>query len=139
MIAIIYWSETGNTETMAEAIRKGIEQAGETAELIFVDAANADTITNYDKIAFGCPARGVDELEQDEFEPYFESIEAKLTGKPIARFGSYGWGDGEWMEDWVERTNAAGAKLYTDGGFIMQEDELDEDACVAFGEGFAAF
>ena len=139
MIAIIYWSETGNTETMAKAIRKGIEQAGETAELIFVDAASADTITSYDKIAFGCPSRGVDELEQDDFEPYFESIEANLNGKPVALFGSYGWGDGEWMEDWVERTKAAGAKLYTDDGFIMQEDELDEDACVAFGEGFAAF
>ncbi len=134
--AVIYWSGTGNTATMASAIAAGM---GEGTELYSVDQFTGD-IAEYDKIAFGCPAMGDEVLEEGEFDPFFSSIEGKLGGKKVALFGSYGWGDGQWMRDWAERTTKAGANLYDDG--LMVNGFPDGDAkvqCTAFGEGFGAY
>ncbi|MBQ7990010.1 MAG: flavodoxin [Oscillospiraceae bacterium] len=132
-IAVIYWSGTGNTEMMAKAIAEG---AG--AELFSVSDFSGD-ITAYDKVAFGCPAMGDEILEEDEFEPFFTSVEDKLSGKQVALFGSYDWGDGEWMRKWAERTAAAGADVFTGEGLIVNNTPDDEalDKCRAFGEDFA--
>lgn len=134
--AVIYWSGTGNTAAMASAIAAGM---GEGTELYSVDQFTGD-IAEYDKIAFGCPAMGDEVLEEAEFDPFFTSIEGKLGGKKVALFGSYGWGDGQWMRDWAERTTKAGANLYDDG--LMVNGFPDGDAkvqCTAFGEGFGAY
>lgn len=134
--AVIYWSGTGNTAAMASAIAAGM---GEGTELYSVDQFTGD-IAEYDKIAFGCPAMGDEVLEEGEFDPFFSSIEGKLGGKKVALFGSYGWGDGQWMRDWAERTTKAGANLYDDG--LMVNGFPDGDAkvqCTAFGEGFGAY
>ena len=135
-IAVIYWSGTGNTAAMASAIAAGM---GEGTELYSVDQFTGD-IADYDKIAFGCSAMGDEVLEEAEFDPFFTSIEGKLGGKKVALFGSYGWGDGQWMRDWAERTTKAGANLYDDG--LMVNGFPDGDAkvqCTAFGEGFGAY
>ena len=134
--AVIYWSGTGNTAAMASAIAAGM---GEGTELYSVDQFTGD-IAEYDKIAFGCPAMGDEVLEEGEFDPFFSSIEGKLGGKKVALFGSYGWGDGQWMRDWPERTTKTGANLYDDG--LMVNGFPDADAkvqCTAFGEGFGAY
>ena len=134
--AVIYWSGTGNTAAMASAIAAGM---GEGTELYSVDQFTGD-IADYDKIAFGCSAMGAEVLEEAEFDPFFTSIEGKLGGKKVALFGSYGWGDGQWMRDWAERTTKAGANLYDDG--LMVNGFPDGDAkvqCTAFGEGFGAY
>ena len=134
--AVIYWSGTGNTAAMASAIAAGM---GEGTELYSVDQFTGD-IAEYDKIAFGCPAMGDEVLEEGEFAPFFSSIEGKLGGKKVALFGSYGWGDGQWMRDWAERTTKTGATLYDDG--LMVNGFPDADAkvqCTAFGEGFGAY
>ena len=134
--AVIYWSGTGNTAAMASAIAAGM---GEGTELYSVDQFTGD-IAEYDKIAFGCPAMGDEVLEEGEFDPFFSSIEGKLGGKKVALFGSYGWGDGQWMRDWAERTTTTGANLYDDG--LMVNGFPDADAkvqCTAFGEGFGAY
>lgn len=135
--AVIYWSGTGNTAAMASAIAAGM---GEGTELYSVDQFTGD-IAEYDKIAFGCPAMGDEVLEEGEFDPFFSSIEGKLGGKKVALFGSYGWGDGQWMRDWVQRTNDANANIYTDEGLMINETP-DEDGlakCREFGKGFAAY
>lgn len=131
--AVIYWSGTGNTEAMANAIAEG---AG--ADLFSVSDFSGN-ISDYDKIAFGCPAMGAEVLEEDEFEPFFESIEGDLSGKDIALFGSYGWGDGEWMRSWVERAENDGAKIFTGEGFIINETPDDDGLakCKEFGADFA--
>ena len=134
-IAVIYWSQTGNTQAMAENIANGIKEAGAEAEVIEVSDAPAN-LSEYDKVAFGCPAMGDEVLEEDVFEPYFASIEGELAGKSIALFGSYGWGDGQWMRDWQERASNAGANVFEEG-FIAQ-DAADESECVEFGKRFAA-
>ena len=128
--AVIYWSGTGNTEMMAKAIAEG---AG--AELFSVSEFSGN-IADYDRIAFGCSAMGAEVLEEDEFEPFFSSIEGSLSGKTIALFGSYGWGDGEWMRNWEERVKAAGAILFGDEGLIVNETPSDDDLekCREFGE-----
>ncbi len=132
-IAVIYWSSTGNTEMMANAIAEG---AG--AELFFVSDFSGN-IADYDKIAFGCPAMGAEVLEEDEFEPFFTSAESSLSGKTIALFGSYGWGDGEWMRNWEERVKADGAALFGEEGLIVNETPSDDDLarCREFGENLA--
>ena len=135
--AVIYWSGTGNTAAMASAIAAGM---GEGTELYSVDQFTGD-IAEYDKIAFGCPAMGDEVLEEGEFDPFFSSIDGKLGGKKVALFGSYGWGDGQWMRDWVQRTNDANANIYTDEGLMINETP-DEDGlakCREFGKGFAAY
>lgn len=131
--AVIYWSGTGNTEAMAKAVAEG---AG--AELFAVSAFNG-SITDYDVVAFGCPSMGAEELEETEFEPFFASIEGSLSGKRVALFGSYGWGDGEWMRNWAERVKAAGAELINDEGLIVNEAPSDEDLekCTALGKQMA--
>jgi len=119
--AVIYWSGTGNTETMAKTIA---ESAG--ADLFAVSDFSGN-IDDYDRIAFGCPSMGVEVLEEDEFEPFFTSVENSLSGKTIALFGSYGWGDGEWMRNWVERAKSDGATVINDEGLIVNETP-DDDA-----------
>ena len=131
--AVIYWSGTGNTEKMAQAIA---DAAG--AELFSVSDFNGN-IADYDRVAFGCPAMGAEVLEEDEFEPFFTGVEGQLSGKTIALFGSYGWGDGEWMRNWVDRCNAAGAVVIDGEGLIANETPSDDDlaACKVLGEKLA--
>ena len=135
--AIIYWSGTGNTEAMAQAIEAGMKEAGAEVALFEVDKFDAATIDSYDKLALGCPSMGAEVLEETIFEPFFVSVEPKLAGKKVALFGSYGWGDGEWMRDWCERTKKLGAELFEDG--FMQNEAPDAAVCKDFGTRLAAF
>lgn len=134
--AVIFWSGTGNTEEMAQAILKGMRDAGAEAELFEVISAPPD-IGAYDKLAFGCPSMGDEVLEESDFEPYFTKAEKQLSGKKVALFGAYGWGDGEWMRNWVERAKAAGAELLGDG--YITNDSPEEADGVEYGKKFAAF
>lgn len=133
-IAVIYWSGTGNTQSLAEAVSEGAK-----AELFSVSDFSG-SIDDYDKVAFGCPSMGSEELEDGEFEPFFSGIEGSLKDKKIALFGSYGWGDGEWMRNWEERVKEDGAVLVGDKGLIVNETP-DEGALAnarALGEDLAA-
>jgi len=112
--AIIYWSGTGNTEAMASAVAEGIKDAGGEAELFTAASFDAESLDGYSSAAFGCPSMGSEQLEESEFEPMFAMCEPKLSGKKIALFGSYGWGDGEWMRDWRERCEKDGAVISCD-------------------------
>lgn len=134
--AIVYWSGTGNTAAMANAIASGMKQAGAEVDMFEVTATSASAIRGYDKIAFGCPSMGDEVLEEMDFEPFFTEIESSLSGKKVALFGSYGWGDGQWMRDWFKRTDATGANILGEG-FITQEAP-DEAECIDFGKQFAA-
>ena len=137
-IAVIYWSGTGNTQAMAESIMEGLKAGGADAKLFTVSEFGSDSIDNYDKIAFGCPAMGAEELEPDEFEPFFASVESKLGGKKIALFGSYEWADGEWMQTWQARAKKDGADLFEEGLIIYDApDDEGKAKCKAFGERFA--
>ena len=126
-VAVVYWSSTGNTEAMANAVAEGAKAAG--AEVISFESADfsAYKVYEFDAIAFGCPAMGDEVLEESEFEPFFTAIEGALSGKTIALFGSYGWGDGEWMRNWEERAKADGAVLVNGEGLIVNETPSDED------------
>lgn len=131
-IAVIYWSGTGSTEQMAKAVAEG---AG--AELYSVSDFNGN-VEEYDKLAFGCPAMGAEELEESEFEPFFASIEHKLNGKAIALFGSYGWGGGEWITGWKERAENDGAVVIGEGVTSLEApDEEVLDRCRKLGEELA--
>ena len=136
-VAVVYWSGTGNTEMMANAVVDGAKNAGAEVTL-FGCEFSADNVAEYDAIAFGCPAMGAEVLEEGEFEPMFMSIEGSLSGKRIALFGSYGWGDGQWMRDWKERVTQAGAQLVTDS--VMANNAPDDAAleeCKALGAALA--
>ena len=125
-VAVVYWSGTGNTQKMAEALVEGAQGAGADVELFEVDSFTVDQIDSYDGLALGCPSMGAEELEEGSYEPFFaEAVESgKLSGKPVVLFGSWGWGAGAWMETWSERTKEAGAKLVNT--FIV-ENEPDEE------------
>lgn len=137
-IAVVYWSSTGNTEAMAQAIAEGARKAGASAELFTATEFDGGKVDAFDAIAFGCPAMGAEELEDSEFAPMFESCESKLSGKKIALFGSYGWGDGEWMRTWEDTCRNDGASLVCDS-VICQEAPDDDalNACRSLGEALA--
>lgn len=120
-VAVIYWSGTGNTEAMAHAIAQGAKNAGAEVSLMNVSQTTASAAAEYERIALGCPAMGGEVLEESEFEPFFTELESSLSGKCVALFGSYGWGDGQWMRDWQERTVRAGAELVGGEGLILNE------------------
>ena len=133
-IAVVYWSGTGNTEAMANAVVSGAEEKGAEVSLFTSSDFNTDKMAQFDAVAFGCPAMGAEELEDSEFEPMFVDCETALEGKKIALFGSYGWGDGEWMRTWEERCMSAGAILVCDSVICveMPDDEAVEN-CKALG------
>ena len=128
-IAVVYWSGTGNTEAMANAVADGVRQSGGTAELFSAAQFNAGMMDSYASVAFGCPSMGSEELENSEFAPMFEDCKTKLSGKRIALFGSYGWGDGEWMRNWAADCTAAGAVLAAEP--VICNDAPDDAAVAA--------
>lgn len=138
--AIIYWSGTGNTEAMAAAVLDGAKEVNSETQLFTVSEISADEAAKYDTLILGCPAMGAEVLEEGEFEPFFTELETQLAGKNVALFGSYGWGDGEWMRNWEERVKASGAKLVEDEGIIANEAPDDDtlSVCMELGKKAAA-
>lgn len=124
---VIYWSQTGNTKEMAEAVGEGISSVGKTAKVVEVGTVSADMLKDVTAFALGCPATGGEELEAEEMEPLVSEVESFAAGKKIALFGSYGWGDGQWMSDWEERMTNAGATIVGGAGVICNETP-DTDA-----------
>lgn len=131
---VAFWSQTGNTEAIANAIAEGLK------DRYSVDVVNVNDelpeVSDYDLVALGCPAMGSEVLEEDVFEPFYQSIRNELFGTKVILFGSYGWGDGEWMRNWVEDAKEAGAILYKNEGFAIQEDEDDiVNRCIEYAKG----
>ena len=134
-VNIIFWSGTGNTEAMANLIKAGAESADAQVEIKSVTEATSSDADNCDILVLGCPSMGAEVLEETEFEPYMASIEGNLAGKKVALFGSYGWGDGEWMRDWTERVKSAGAELAVESLIVNETPAGDDiEKCKAFGK-----
>ncbi len=136
--AIVYWSGTGNTEAMANAVADGAKAAGAEVSVFTAAQFTAAEAGGFDAFAFGCPSMGAEELEDSEFAPMFESVKSLLPGKKVALFGSYGWGDGEWMRTWQADCEAAGISLVADG--LICNEAPDDEAkaqCEALGKALA--
>ena len=135
-VAVIYWSSTGNTEAMAEAVRDGAAEAG--AEVDYLTCDQVGSISGYSGIALGCSAMGDEELDQDEFQPMWDSIKGSLAGKKVALFGSYGWGDGEWMRSWEDDAKENGIVLAAES--VICNEAPDDDGlkqCKDLGKAIA--
>ncbi len=134
-VAVVYWSGTGNTQTMAAAVLEGIVESGAQGVMLTAGEFNASMMDEYDAIAFGCPSMGAEQLEESEFEPMFNACEPKLKGKKIALFGSYGWGDGEWMRNWEETCRKDGAVIACDSLTCNETPDADGlAACKELGK-----
>lgn len=137
-VAVVYWSGTGNTEIMAGKVADGVKEAGAECSVFTAAEFGADKMDAFDAIAFGCPSMGCEELEDGEFAPMFMECEAKLQGKKIALFGSYGWGDGEWMRNWEDTCANDGAVFACDSVICNNTpDDEAEESCVALGKALA--
>ncbi len=135
--AVVWWSGTGNTTEMAEAIKDGLAKGGVEVDMFEVDEFDVENLSAYDRFAFGCPAMGAEELETGDFQPMWDSVVDQLGDTPIVLFGSYGWGTGEWMETWNDDAEDAGLKVV--GTVIANEspDSEETEACVEMGETLA--
>ena len=134
-VAIVFWSATGNTETMANCIAEG---AGAAATIVPCADMTPAKLGEFDVVAFGCPAMGAEQLEESEFEPMYQDLRGSLSGKPVGLFGSYGWGDGEWIRTWAEDAEAAGARLVVEPVMANGSPDGDaETACAALGTALA--
>ena len=134
-IAVVYWSSTGNTETMAQAVQEGAKNAGAEAELFTAAEFDGGKMDEFDAVAFGCPAMGAEVLEEMEFQPMFDACKRSLGGKRVALFGSYGWGDGEWMRTWESDCDSAGVSLVCESVICTETpDDAALDACRALGK-----
>ncbi len=139
-IQVVFWSQSGNTEAMANAVADGITKAGKEAEVVFVADASIDELKSAKAFALGCPAMGAEVLEENEMEPFVSDLEGSVSGKTIGLFGSYGWGDGQWMRDWTDRLTSAGATV-VDGEGVICLGAPDADAtaqCEALGAKLAS-
>lgn len=133
-VSIIYWSGTGNTEEMANLILKGVKEKDAEAKLISVGDAKIEDVTEADIVIFGSPSMGSEEIEETEMEPFVESIKDVVKGKRVGLFGSYDWGDGEWMRNWVERMGSYGANVFGEGCIANLSPEGEEaDECIDYG------
>ena len=131
---VIYWSQSGNTEKMANLILEGIELEGKKAELVDVSSVSLDDVKNEEILILGCPASGAEELEESEMEPFVKSLEGNIQGKKVALFGSWGWGNGEWMTEWEKRMESYGATLISEGLTVQEYPKgEDEDKCINLG------
>ena len=139
-ISVVFWSQSGNTAAMADAVGQGITEAGKEAEVIEVSSASLDALKEEKAFALGCPSMGAEQLEESSMEPFVEEILGSVSGKKILLFGSYGWGDGEWMRNWVEQMTGAGAEMIEAEGIIANEapDADAQAACEAAGKALAA-
>lgn len=136
--AVVYWSSTGNTEAMAQAVLEGMKEAGAEAVLLTPDAVDVGALAGMDAIAFGCPAMGSEVLEECEFEPMFSGCKNRLGGKSVGLFGSYGWGDGQWMRNWAQRADDDGAFLCGEPLIVNEAPDADGlEQCRALGAGLA--
>lgn len=137
-LAVIYWSGSGNTEAMAQAVAEGARNAGADVSLFQVSELTAADAAKYERLALGCPAMGAEVLEESEFEPFFTELESRLSGKPVALFGSYGWGDGEWMRSWEATAKGCGAALACESVICADApDAAARAACEALGKALA--
>ena len=137
-IAVVFWSGTGNTEAMASAVADGVKAKGADVTVFTASQFDESKLDAFDAVAFGCPAMGAEVLEESEFAPMFEDCKAKLSGKKIALFGSYGWGDGEWMRTWEE--NCVDAVCIFAADYVICNEAPDDDAisaCNALGAALA--
>ena len=134
-VAVVYFSSTGNTEQMAFAVEEGAKSAGLEVDVFAVSDAAALNPADYDGFALGCSAMGNEELDDMEFRPFFEGILPDLKDKKVVLFGSYGWGDGEWMRNWQKECEDAGVTLA--GEPVIANDAPDDEAranCEALGK-----
>lgn len=137
-VKIIYWSGTGNTATMAQSVADGVAAAGAEAKIIPVENASAADIADVKAFALGCPSMGAEQLEESSMEPFVEEILGSVSGKKVLLFGSYGWGDGEWMRTWEETCRGDGANLVSEGVICNEApDDEAEAACQALGKALA--
>ena len=134
-IAVIYWSGTGNTEAMANAVAEGAKAAGADVSIFTASEFDPASLASYDAAAFGCPAMGAEVLEEMEFQPMFDACKRSLGGKRVALFGSYGWGDGEWMRTWESDCDSAGVNLVCESVICTEtHDDAALEACRALGK-----
>lgn len=132
---VIYWSQTGNTQKMAELIAKGIEEGGKKAELVELDNISIDDLNDEKVIILGSPASGTEELEETQVEPFVQSLEGKIQGKKVALFGSWGWGEGEYLTNLEERIKLYGGEIVGESLSVMESPEGEDEAkCVEFGK-----
>ena len=137
-VAVVYWSGTGNTEAMAQAVAEGAKSAGADVTMMTAGEFSADKIGGFDAFAFGCPAMGAEVLEESEFQPMWDDCKARLSGKPVVLFGSYGWGDGEWMRSWDQDCEDSGIQRAAD--FVICNDAPNDavkEQCKALGAAIA--
>lgn len=136
--ALVFWSGTGNTEAMADAVEAGIKAGGAEVEVFQAADFDSGKAAEFDGIAFGCPSMGAEQLEASEMQPMFDDVKGRLSGKKIVLFGSYGWGDGEWMRSWEDDCADAGADRVADSVICNDApDDAARAACKALGEALA--
>lgn len=137
-VAVVFWSGTGNTEAMADAVAAGAQEKGSEVAVIGAADFGAMAVGEYDGIAFGCPAMGAEALEEEVFQPMWDEVKGSLAGKKIVLFGSYGWGDGEWLRLWEDDAKSAGAVLAADSLMINgAPDDEGEQQCRELGAALA--
>lgn len=137
-VAIVYWSGTGNTAAMAHYVSQGVKEAGAEVDVFTSEEFTPALAAGYEKLAFGCPSMGSEVLEESEFEPMFESVKGSLGGKIIALFGSYGWGDGEWMRNWEDDCRSLGCRMAADPVIVCgTPDDAGAAECAALGKALA--
>lgn len=139
-VAIVYWSGTGHTESIAKLVEKGARDAGAQVDLYQPWDFTDELFESYECIAFGCPAMGDEQLETEDFQPLWDHLKTKLSDHKITLFGSYNWNQGEWMDDWMQECTQLDLHLLVDGLAVYDSPKpgSQEELAIAMGKALAS-
>lgn len=125
-ISIIYWSNGGNVEVLANTMADELEQAGVNVCIKHVSDADVSDVIEADAVAFGSPSMDNNRIEQQEMEPFINEFKLlPINGKKAVLFGSYGWDDGQFIKNWVVRMKDYGFNVL--GDLAVKESPTDDD------------
>ncbi len=127
-VNIVYWTGSGNTLMIADALYQGAEDGGHTVNSVYVNDMSAEDFAKADILCLGCPAMSGEDIEEYEFRPYYEDLKPYLEGKKVILFGSFDWGEGEWMQKWTAETKDVGADVIHSLAYqwTPEQEQLDE-------------
>ena len=123
-VSIIYWSNGGNVEIMANAIAEGASRGDVEVETNNVADSSLEDVLNSDAVAFGSPAMINDEIEEIDMKPFIESLKGiDINNKPLVLFGSCGWRETTFIDKWQEQMKEFGFNVI---GKIVVRDSVEK-------------
>lgn len=130
-VSIAYYSETGNTQQLADILANSLSDLGAEVYKAAVSDVENEQFLSGDLLIFATPASGAEEIDQLEMQAFIDDIASQLSGRKIFLCGTYGWGDGEYMQAWSEAMQNLGCELVHEPFVCLEAPDEDAESKIA--------